>query len=313
MDNFEPTVAFQGAMGAFSELASVTFFKDRDINLLPCEKYREMFEAVESGRADYIVAPIENSTGGSVYDYYDLLLEFSVKSGFVIINELKVRIRHNLIVNKGVKIEDVKMVRSHPQALAQCKNFLSERNIKAQQDYDTAGVIAQIKDGGFKDVGAIASVQAAYDLDMEILAKNTQDHEENYTRFLVITKNGEEPSNNVKASVIFCVQNEPGALHKTLSLFASRGLDIVRLETRPLMGTKTPWRKFARQGETGVWDFLFYLDFTGKIDVCKDVVERLKETALTYNGDVAVSVLGYYPEADLCDITGSKWRERCNN
>ena len=299
-------------MGAFSELATITFFKDRKIKLLPCEKYREMFEAVESGRADYIVAPIENSTGGSVYDYYDLLLEFSVKFGFVITRELKVRIRHNLIVNKGVRIDDVKMVRSHPQALAQCKNFLSERNIKAQQDYDTAGVIAQIKDGGFMDVGAIASVQAAYDLDMAILAKNTQDHEENYTRFLVITKKTEETSKNVKASVIFCVKNEPGALHKTLSLFASRGLDIVRLETRPLMGTKTPWRKFARQGETGVWDFLFYLDFTGEKSVCLEVVERLKETALTYNGDVAVSVLGYYPEADLCDITGSKWREKPN-
>lgn len=295
-------------MGAFSELAARTFFEKIEINLLPCEKYQEMFEAADSLKADYVVVPIENSTGGSVYDYYDLLLEYSIKSRFTIVRELKIRIRHNLIANRGVKLKDIKVVRSHPQALAQCKEYLRKHNIKAQQDYDTAGVIEDIKKNNIKEVGAIASVQAAFDHNMNILEKNTQDHEENYTRFLLITKRYEAVVTETKVSVIFCVRNEPCSLYKTFSVFASRNLDIVRIETRPLMGTTTSWRKFARKGDAGLWDFLFYLDFRGNRTACHDAVKQLKRIALEFNGDIAVSVLGYYPEGDLHDITGKRWR-----
>ncbi len=301
-------VAFQGAMGAFSELAARTFFKGSYIKLLPCEDYSEMFEAVESNKADYVVAPIENSTGGSVYDYYDLLLEYSIKSKFTIVRELKTRIRHNLIANKGVNFNDIKVVRSHPQALAQCREYLKRNNIKAQQDYDTAGVIESIKKKNLKDVGAIASVQAACDHNMNILARNTQDHEENYTRFLLIAKKPEREQPKTKVSVIFCVKNEPCSLYNALKAFASRGLDIVRVETRPLMGTTTPWRKFAREAETGLWDFLFYVDFRGNINTCKNAINDLHKLALSLNGDTAVSVLGIYPEGELSDITGKTWR-----
>ncbi|MGR3179748.1 MAG: prephenate dehydratase [Candidatus Anammoxibacter sp.] len=308
MNKSIPTVAFQGAMGAFSELATRTFFEDSSVNLLPCEKYQEMFEAVDSQTADYVVAPIENSTGGSIYDYYDLLLEYSIKSQFVIVRELKMRIRHNLIANKGVNLKDIKMVRSHPQALAQCKNYLKTHNIKAQQDYDTAGVIKDIKEKNLSDVAAIASVQAAHDHDMNILEKNTQDHEENYTRFLLITRQAETVSQETKVSVIFCVKNEPCSLYKTFNVFASRNLDIVRVETRPLMGTTTSWRKFARKDEKGLWDFLFYIDVRGNRKVCEEAIEHLRTIVLKLNGDTAVSVLGYYPEGNLYDITGKKWR-----
>lgn len=303
-----PTVAFQGDMGAFSELAARTFFKGQNIKLLPCEKYCEMFEAVDTQRADFVVAPIENTTGGSVYDYYDLLLEYSIKSKFTIVRELKMRIRHNLIANKGVKLADIKVVRSHPQALAQCKDFLRRNNIKAQQDYDTAGVIDEIKKNRYSDVAALASVQAAHDHNMDLVRKNAQDHEENYTRFLLISKKSAEHEYKTKVSVIFCVKNEPCSLYKTFKVYASRGLDIVRVETRPLMGTSTPWRKFARKGEPGLWDFLFYVDFSGNMDVCQSAIAHLRECALKVNGDTAVSVLGFYPEGELVDITGSKWR-----
>ncbi len=303
-----PIVAFQGAMGAFSELAARSFFKGQRIELLPCEGYRDMFEAMDAQKADYAAAPIENSTGGSVYDYYDLLLEYSIKSNFTIVNELKIRIRHNLIANKGVKLSDIKIARSHPQALAQCKDYLSSNKIKAQQDYDTAGVVKAIKDKKLRNVAAIASVQAAYDLDMSILQKNTQDHDENYTRFLLISKKPARPTTDTKASIIFCVKNEPCSLYKTFHIFASKKLDIVRVETRPLMGTTTPWRKFARNGESGIWDFLFYMDISGKTQVCKSAIQDLRENALRLNGDTAVRVLGFYPEGGFYDITGTRWR-----
>ena len=303
-----PIVAFQGAMGAFSELAARTFFKNRNIKLLPCEKYLEMFEALDSYVADYIAVPIENSTGGSVYDYYDLLLEYSIKSQFNIVRELKIRIRHNLIANRGTRINNIKIARSHYQALAQCKNFLKTNNIKAQEDYDTAGVIGYIKNEKQKDVAAVASVQAAFDHDMEIIQRNIQDHDENYTRFLLITRKSEIVRDETKVSMVFCLQNEPCSLYKAFGVFASRGLDIVRVETRPLMGTTTSWRKFARKGEKGLWDFLFYIDFRGKRKICQDAIINLQEFCLKFNSEVAVAVLGYYPEGELCDITGIKWR-----
>lgn len=303
-----PIVAFQGALGAFSELAARTFFEGSSIKLLPCEKYSEMFEALDTQKVDYVVAPIENTTGGSVYDYYDLLLEYSVKSQFTIVRELKIRIRHNLIANKGVSLNEIKMVRSHPQALAQCKEFLRENNIKAQQDYDTAGIVKDIKLNRCRDVGAIASVQASYDHDMNIIKRNTQDHEENFTRFLLISRKPATVDAKTKVSVIFCVKNEPCSLYKTLKVFASRGLDIVRVETRPLMGTSTPWRQFARDGESGLWDFLFYVDFRGNSTVCRSAITDLHGHVLMLNGHTAISVLGFYPEGELRDITGKRWR-----
>lgn len=303
-----PTIAFQGAMGAFSELAARTFFEGRNIKLLPCENYHEMFETIDSQNADYGAVPIENSTGGSVYDYYDLLLEYSIKSEFTIVRELNLRIRHNLIAIKGVKIKEIKMVRSHPQALAQCKYYLRQNNIKAQQDYDTAGVIEQIRANNRRDVGAVASVQAAHDYGMEIIERNIQDHDENYTRFLLISKKPDKISLKTKVSVIFCIKNEPCSLFNIFSIFRSRNLDIVRIETRPLMGTTTLWRNFARKGDSGLWDFLFYLDFRGHAEACQGAVKQLREAALKLNNETAVRILGYYPEGDLMDITGKRWR-----
>lgn len=295
-------------MGAFSELAARTFFENSSIKLLPCAKYREMFEAVDTNKADYIVAPIENSTGGSIYDYYDLLLEFSIKSQFLIVRELKIRIRHNLIANRGVALSDIKVVRSHPQALAQCKDYLKDHDIKAQQDYDTAGAIGQIKGGRLRDVGAVASVQAAYDHNMVILERDTHDHSENYTRFLLITRKAESFPSETKSSLIFCVKNEPCSLYKTFNVFASRRLNVIRVETRPLLGACAAWRKFARNGKTGLWDFVFYVDIMGNRAVCQHAIEHLEQVALRSDNDVAVRVLGYYPEGELCDTTGKRWR-----
>lgn len=254
-------VAFQGELGAYSEIAARALFGE--VELLPVETFEDVFRAVDAGECERGVVPIENSLTGSVHRNYDLLLE----NPLWIVGEVKLRIVHHLIALPGVKLEDVKRAYSHPQALEQCRAFLRERKIEPVPVYDTAGAVRILKEKGLRDSAAIASIQAARDYDMEVLASDIAEHRENFTRFLAV---GREPAGDLedpKTSVVFALKNIPGALFKALSVFALRDIDLMKIESRPIRGKP--------------WQYMFYLDFEGGMDEerCRRAVDHLGEIA----------------------------------
>ena len=267
-------VAFQGELGAYSELATYEFFGN-EVKVLPKETFPEIFDAVGNGEADHGIIPIENSLAGSIHENYDLLLEHDI----VITGEVKLRIVHNLIVNKGGKLSKIKKVYSHPQAIFQCKNFLSTlADVELISVYDTAGAARKIKEFGTFEDAAIASEQAALDYDLEIIKSCIESNHMNYTRFLILSKELNEEVENSKTSIVFSTKNIPGALFKSLSVFALRDIDLYKIESRPLSGSP--------------WEYMFYLDYDGDIrqEVSKKAITHLEEIVKFFK------FLGSYPK-----------------
>ncbi len=273
------TVAFQGELGAFSEEAVHAVFDAAD--LLPCGAFEDVFAAVEEGPAERAVVPIENSVFGSVPVNYDHLRQHDVQ----IVGELTLRIRHHLLGVEGASLERVRQVRSHPQALGQCRRFLREHlpGAETQPMYDTAGAAQHVAEAGAPDVLAIASEAAAGRYGLTVLAAEIEDDPQNFTRFLVLARTGEPgvtPTDApMKTSVVFALrENVPGALFKSLAVFALRDLDLFKIESRP------------RVGHPG--SYLFYLDVTGR--ATDEPVER----ALDHLGEITaeLKVLGSYPQ-----------------
>jgi prephenate dehydratase len=267
-------VAFQGELGAYSELATYEIFGE-DTEVLPKETFDEIFEAVASGEADRGVIPIENSLAGSIHENYDLLLKHDLQ----ITAELKLRIAHNLIANEGATIESIKKVFSHPQAISQCKSFFADKKwIALVNVYDTAGAAKMVRDSGSTDVAAIASSQAARDYGLNILASGIESNHLNYTRFLALSKEPGIKSDNSKTSIVFSTRNIPGALFKSLSVFALRDIDLYKIESRPVPGSP--------------WEYMFYVDFDG------DIRDEKTVKALSHLEEIAsyLKCLGSYPK-----------------
>lgn len=237
-------VAIQGEPGSFSHEAALR--AAREATIFPCAVSAEVFAALNEGRVDCAVIPIENSLAGSVAEHYDLLLKHDVG----IESELLLRIRHNLIGIPGTTIEGVERVYSHPVALAQCRNFLAAHSkMEAVPFYDTAGSVKQLmKDGDAKAAG-IASAQAAVHYGGEILAAGIEDNAENYTRFFLIRKREmvKADARPDKVSLAFTVENRPGTLVKALEIFAGQGTNLTRIESRPVHGKP--------------WEYVFYADY----------------------------------------------------
>jgi prephenate dehydratase len=264
-------VAFQGEPGAYSEQAVFNYFGK--VETIPCESFDAMFDSVVSGKSDAALAPIENSLAGSIHQNYDLLLRHDLH----IVGEYLLRVRHCLIANPGVKMEDIKKAISHPQALGQCAEYLRSHGIKPEQVYDTAGSVKMLKESGARDVAAIASKRAAELYGMQILEEGIEDNAENYTRFLAIQRESTVPGGEAKTSIVFTLKNVPGALFKALSVFALRDIDLTKIESRPLQGKP--------------WEYLFYIDFIGATheETAKRALDHLGEYAMT------LRVLGSYP------------------
>ncbi len=264
-------VSFQGEPGAYSEQAVFNYFGD--VETVPCESFDAMFDAVVSGKSDAALAPIENSLAGSIHQNYDLLLRHDLH----IVGEYFLRVQHCLIVNPGVKMEDIKKAISHPQALGQCAGYLRGHGIKPEQVYDTAGSVKMLKESGARDVAAIASKRAAELYGMQILQEGIEDNSENYTRFLAIRRESIVPKEEAKTSIVFTLKNVPGSLFKAMSVFALRDIDLSKIESRPLQGSP--------------WEYLFYIDLIGSVQ--DETVQR----ALDHLGEYAVMlrVLGSYP------------------
>jgi prephenate dehydratase len=246
-------IAYQGEPGAYSEIAALRIGEPK-----PFESFEEVFAAVENRAVDYAVIPIENSLGGSIHQNYDLLLQHPV----IIAAETFVKVEHCLLGIHGSTIEGARKVLSHPQALAQCRNFFAaHKEVKAEVAYDTAGsakIIAADKDPSKL---AIASKRAGELYGLEILQENLADEEWNITRFFCIShaENAKplhvdalSDNTQYKTSIAFTLPNEQGSLFKAMATFALRGIDLTKIESRP-------FRKKA-------FEYLFYVDFIGHQD-----------------------------------------------
>lgn len=225
-------VAFQGEPGAYSEKASRELLGSR-IMTVPCQSFEDTFKAVASREVDYAVVPIENSLGGSIHTNFDLLLRYDLH----IIGEHEFRVEHFLLGLPGKKKSDIKKVMSHPQAIAQCENYLREWGVKPVATYDTAGSAKMIKEQNLEDCAAIASDLAGETYGLDILDSNIEDDESNFTRFLLLSRNPVSslipPHMPAKTSICFVVPNQAGALYRALACFSLRDIDFCKIESRP--------------------------------------------------------------------------------
>ena len=268
------TVAFQGEVGAYSEEAAFRFF-GASTQLRPCETLDSVFEAVEKDEVQFGVVPVENSLEGSISRTYDLLLD----SSLMVCGETELRIVHCLIGLPKSRLDLIKEVYSHPQALGQCKNFLRQLAVRLVPTYDTAGSVKLIKEKGEVDKGAVASARAAEIYGMKIFAREIEDNLNNFTRFFILSKQDSPPTGNDKTSIVFSVRHKPGALYESLKELAARKINLTKIESRP-----------TRQKP---WEYNFYLDFEGHRE------DKVFQEALGSLGNttIFVKVLGSYPKA----------------
>jgi chorismate mutase/prephenate dehydratase len=267
-------IAFQGERGAYSESAVYTFF-GKSAEVQPCRDFKDVFESVEKQTTQFGVVPIENSLEGSVNQTYDLFLKYDLK----VCGEVIIRVSHCLIANKGTTIEQIKTVYSHPQALAQCRNFLERSGWELIPTYDTAGSAKMLKEKGLEGAAAVASERAAKLYGLEILAKEIEDNPNNYTRFFVLSTEEAPVTGKDKTSIIFSATHKPGSLYQALGEFAKRGISLTKIESRPTK--QTPW------------EYNFYLDFEGhRSDPrCAEALEALRKYS------AFIKILGSYPKA----------------
>lgn len=267
-------VAFQGEPGAYSEEAAFQYFGSA-IQVLPCESVDNVFKAVEENEAQTGIIPIENSLEGSIARSYDLLLD----SRLMVCGETELRVIHCLIASTGVRLDGIKRVYSHPQALGQCQAFLRQMKWELVPTYDTAGSVKMLKEQGIKDGAAIASARAAEIYQMQILARSIEDNQNNTTRFFILQPKDSPPTGDDKTSIVFSVRHKPGSLYGFLKTLADRKINLTKIESRP-----------TRQKP---WEYNFYLDFEGHREDkrIKETLEELEQSALF------LKVLGSYPKA----------------
>jgi prephenate dehydratase len=276
-----PIVAFQGEHGAFSEEACRQHFGP-DVQTLPCRTFEDIFAAVDEGRAAYGAVPIENSTAGSINKSFDLLLDHDLK----LHGEILLRVHHNLLTIPG-NGATITQVRSHPQALAQCESYLNRHKYAAVPWYDTAGSAKDLAADPAPGVGVIASRLAAEVYGLEIVDERIEDMANNYTRFVVVGR-GEPPrAAACKTTLVFAVPNTPGSLYNALGEFATRSINLTKLESRPRRNRP--------------WQYVFYLDLDGHWQdpaVSAAVVSLLNCAAF-------VKLLGSYPAAQGLEANGA--------
>lgn len=269
-------VAFQGVRGAYSEEAALAHFGP-DCEAAGFAFSEQVFEMVVSGAADFGILPIENSIAGAVAANLDLLL----KEDVFIVAERYLPIRHCLLAHKGVALEEVRAVYSHPVALAQCRDFLTRHLFKAIPEYDTAGSAKLISERHVPGEAAIASKGCAEAYGLQVLAERIQNAGDNITRFAVFIR-GHEPPPGLKlekTSLVFGAKHRPGALLSCLRRFADHGINLTRLESRPV-----PENPF---------EYVFFVDLLGgfKDDAVRRALDELSRDA------GRVKVLGSYPLA----------------
>src|SRR6266446_3442228 len=270
-----PRVGIQGERGAFSELAVLSLFGAR-ARIVPCAEFDGLFRAAEKGRCRFALAPVENTIAGSIHQVHDLLLDSPLK----VSGEAIIRVSHTLVALPGVRFRDVRRVYSHPVALAQCERFF-RRNLRLVRvaTYDTAGSVRLLREEGARDAAAIASELAARLYGARILKRGLEDHRANFTRFFLLSRAGRPIGSPDKTSILFATSHAPGALFRCMAVFALRGINLLKIESRPLPGRP--------------WEYVFHVDFEGSAEEerCRNALRHLQEACHF------VRVLGSYPRA----------------
>jgi len=272
-------VAFQGEKGSFSEAAALGILGE-DCQTVPCQTFDDLYKAVDLGFADYILSPLENSLVGSVHRCYDLLLH----SNLHIVAEIILPISHFLVGAADANFEDIKTVESHPVALAQCERFFAAHTeLKGVAADDTAGSVRRVIESDDKTRAAIGGKRTAEIYGGKILREHIEDHAENYTRFVLLSPSANETEKGSKISLIVRLQNQPGALHNALRPFVRRGIDLSKIESRPIKGS--PWQ----------FNFYFDLQAPASESELRGALEEIKEQA------AEVRYLGRYSKIELSD------------
>jgi len=248
------SVAYQGLAGAFSEAAAAALFPGA--SLMPRRTFAEVFAALEAHEVDAAVVPVENTHAGSVADVYDLLRQHT---GAKVVAEVIVRVRHCLLAARGARIEDIRVARSHPQALAQVEDFLRRHKIQPEVAFDTAGAAAEVAELKDPTVAAVASRRAAERYGLDVLEDSIETSTDNFTRFFAVAAEGDQEiadripallrKGPTKTSLVYKTANLPGALVRSLQPFATAWLQLSKIESRP--------------SRSAPWDYVFYLDFEG--------------------------------------------------
>jgi prephenate dehydratase len=239
-------VAYQGEAGAYSEEGALALFPDGEHRPLP--SIRTVFESVEVGRAAWGLVPMDNSQAGSINETYDLFL----RHGLHLVGETIVRVDHCLLALPGSSIDELREVVSHPQAIAQCEEFLSTLEVTVRAEYNTAGAAKRISEERLEHTAAIASRRAAELYRLDVLADRIQTYPDNYTRFGALSRDPSPLGDPDKSSIVFGVGHVAGSLYRCLGAFAERHLNLTKLESRPRPGRP--------------WEYVFYADVEAPAD-----------------------------------------------
>jgi len=281
-------VGFQGEIGAYSEEALAALYPGA--TMVPFPSFESAFEALTGAEVDRAVLPIENSLFGSVHENYDLLLEHDL----IIVGQVQLRIRHQLMAPQGARLETIKEVFSHPQAIGQCRDFLRSAlsNADVQPTYDTAGAAKKVAQESDVSKAAIASKAAADKYGLTVLASDIESNHANYTRFLALARPDADARHGLHPEAVDCGdyrtslvyaqrENVPGGLFKSLAVFALRDIDLLKIESRPLVGS--PGK------------YVFYLDLAGHRDdePVRNALHHLQEIA------ARVRVLGSFRSGQI--------------
>ncbi len=267
-------VAFQGVAGAYSEQATRQFFGP-EVESVPCRTLADVFFATENEQVDYGMLPIENAIAGSVTRSYELLMEHDLR----IHAEVILRVRHMLLALPGTQLADLKRVRSHPQALAQCRRYLARHDLESEPAFDTAGSARDLAESEQTDTAVIASELAAESCNLEILDRAIEDYPFNYTRFFILALSSPPRAQRNKTSLLFTTPHQPGVLYECLGEFARRHVNLAKIESRPRLNQP--------------WQYIFYLDFEGH---CQDPECEAAIMGLLRRSSY-VKLLGSYPAA----------------
>ena len=256
---------FQGEYGAYSEIATLKF----NPSLVPIalDDFSDVFENVSSDYLDLGVVPVENSIGGAVPQANELLVDTKLR----VVGEIKLPVKHCLLVLPNTDYKDLKTVYSHPQALSQCRNFLQRNKLEGRPYYDTAGAAKMLSTQRPEASAVIASSRCAQLYDLEIIKEGIEDHPQNYTRFLVLSRTADKSKLNNKCSIIFSVQDRAGALFEVLEIFADAKINLTRIESMP------------RRDAPG--NYYFFLDFLANSSDKKvaDILKTVEEACDKYN------------------------------
>jgi prephenate dehydratase len=266
-------VAYQGEVGAYSEEGARALFPDSERRAH--KSIRKVFEAVEVGRVAAGLVPLDNSQAGSINETYDLFL----RHGLHLVGETVVRVDHCLLALPGSHIDELREVMSHPQAIAQCEEFLSALEVTVRAEYNTAGAAKQIADERLAGVAAIASARAGELYGLAVLAERIQTYPDNYTRFGVLSRSPEPIGVPDKTSLVFGVGHVAGSLFRCLGAFAERHLSLTKLESRPRPGRP--------------WEYVFYVD----VDAPAGSAEMVDALAALSEHATFTRVLGTYAAA----------------